>query len=216
MGAEAPIFGLTLEVKMKTTKICTKCKQSKNLSSFSKNKNKKDNKNNICRECYSGYGKTKKGIVSKIYGNQRSNSRQRNHISPEYTKLELQEWLYNQELFHKLYSEWVQSGYSPRLKPSVDRKNDNIHYCINNIQLMTWEENKAKASTDMRAGKLTHGSNPQKTVTQYTKNDEFVAEYPSTREAGRQTQTNYSSIASCCRGKLHSTGGFVWKYKTMV
>lgn len=50
-------------------------------------------------------------------------------------------------------------------------------------------------------------------ILQYSIDGEFIAEYPSTREASRQTGCDNSSISKCCKGKLKSTGGFIWKYK---
>lgn len=55
-----------------------------------------------------------------------------------------------------------------------------------------------------------------KTVIQYTKNDEFVAEYKSTQEASRQTGINQSHISDVCNGKRKSAGGYVWKYKEVA
>ena len=54
---------------------------------------------------------------------------------------------------------------------------------------------------------------PSKPVLQYSMNEEFIAEYPSTREAERQTGFSHTSICNCCKGKLKSTVGYVWKYK---
>ena len=57
--------------------------------------------------------------------------------------------------------------------------------------------------------------NRRKKVVQMTLNDEFVAEYESTREAERQTGFNNSSISAACRGKKKTkqSDGFHWKYK---
>ena len=54
---------------------------------------------------------------------------------------------------------------------------------------------------------------PSKPVLQFSKTGEFIAEYPSTREAERQTGCYQSNICACCKGKYKSTGGFIWKYK---
>ena len=56
-------------------------------------------------------------------------------------------------------------------------------------------------------------NNPSKPVLQYSMNGELIAEYPSTREAGRKIGCNPSNICSCCKGKLKSTSGYIWKYK---
>ena len=52
-----------------------------------------------------------------------------------------------------------------------------------------------------------------KPILQFSKDGEFIAEYPSIREASRQTGCNNSHIGSCCKGERKSTGGYIWKYK---
>ena len=54
---------------------------------------------------------------------------------------------------------------------------------------------------------------PSKPVIQFSKTSEFIAEYPSAREAERQTGCYQQHICSCCKGKLKSAGGFIWRYK---
>ena len=50
-------------------------------------------------------------------------------------------------------------------------------------------------------------------ILQFSKDGEFIAEYPSIMEASRQTGCRNGSICECCKGKRKSTGGFIWKYK---
>lgn len=50
-----------------------------------------------------------------------------------------------------------------------------------------------------------------KKVNQYTKYGEFVATYPSMKEAGRQTGVDFHLISHCCNGNRKSAGGFVWR-----
>ena len=52
-----------------------------------------------------------------------------------------------------------------------------------------------------------------KPILQFSKDGEFIAEYPSIMEASRQTGCNLGHICSCCRGERKSAGGFIWKYK---
>lgn len=52
-----------------------------------------------------------------------------------------------------------------------------------------------------------------KYVIQYDKSMNFINEYPSIREAVRQTGIDRSNISKCCKGKVKSAGGFIWKYK---
>lgn len=52
-----------------------------------------------------------------------------------------------------------------------------------------------------------------KPILQFTKNGELVKEYPSAKEAERQTKIHQGHISQCCKGKLKSCGGYLWKYK---
>lgn len=52
-----------------------------------------------------------------------------------------------------------------------------------------------------------------KKVLQYKLNGEFIAEYNSLAEAGRNTGIIYPRISNCCNGKVKQAGGFQWKFK---
>ena len=58
-----------------------------------------------------------------------------------------------------------------------------------------------------------HIAKLSKKILQLTKSGEFIREWPSTREAGRELGIAQSNICNCCRGKLKSVGGFIWMYK---
>ena len=51
-------------------------------------------------------------------------------------------------------------------------------------------------------------------VLQFTKDGELINEYPSQREAARCLKLDETAIAHAVRGKVNSSGGFIWKYKT--
>ncbi len=153
--------------------------------------------------------KTKRGVAMTISYTQKKSSEKRGHRPPEYTTDELIEWLYSQVLFHVLYSEWVNSGYKKSLKPSVDRKHDDIHYCMSNIQLMTWGENANKEYGSRTAGR---DNKKNKAVIQFTKNGEFMALYYSVRSAAKTTNLHDGNISRCANRKRHTTGGFKWSW----
>ena len=50
-------------------------------------------------------------------------------------------------------------------------------------------------------------------ILQFSKNGEFIAEYPSLVEAERNTGCDNCSICNCCKGNRKSAGGFIWRYK---
>lgn len=47
------------------------------------------------------------------------------------------------------------------------------------------------------------------------KTNQVVAEYISLSEASRQTGTHTSAISMCCKGKLKSSNGYKWQYKSL-
>lgn len=140
-------------------KRCPECKETKQLSEFTKAKDRKDGHKAICKPCdckrSRAYLRTKMGVVNKIYNKQKSKSITRGHNAPSYTREELRHWLYSQDLFHELYEIWAESDYMSLLKPSIDRINNNKGYSMDNIRLMTWAENDARGHRDIREGVIT-------------------------------------------------------------
>jgi len=58
-----------------------------------------------------------------------------------------------------------------------------------------------------------------KPVCQYTKDGQFISEYPSAREASRQTGISQGNISNCCKGGKYgfkTAGGCIWKYKEVA
>lgn len=197
-------------------KECTKCGEVRSLDEFGPDKKNLDGKHFWCKSCMNKSTKerrkTKEGTVSLIYGSQRNSSRKRGHPMPDYSNLELRTWLFSQDLFHELFNKWVESGYDKWKKPSCDRIDNSEPYTLDNLQLMTWQENYENGNKGQRKGLL--GTAIAHTpVLQYTLEDEFVAEYISQHEAKRVTGIDNSSISRCCSGGYKTAGGFIWKYK---
>lgn len=79
----------------------------------------------------------------------------------------------------------------------------------------TVHESSRQKMSENRKGKnkVCNREYQSKPVFQYTKDLEFIAEYPSTHEAERQTGIRSGNIVACCNGKYNYAGGFVWIYK---
>lgn len=67
------------------------------------------------------------------------------------------------------------------------------------------EETKRKISQSQM-----NRSDCSKAVLQYTKEMVFVAEYPSQKEASRQTGICLASINDCCNNRIKTAGGYRW------
>lgn len=56
----------------------------------------------------------------------------------------------------------------------------------------------------------------EKPVIQYDLQGNFVKEWKSGSEAGRQLNISQSNISACCRGLRRQANGFVWKFKEEI
>jgi len=199
---------------LKNMKMCKKCGVISDNFGQSKNK---DRLNNWCKSCYNehnkNYNKTKKGLVKCMYSGQKKGSRQRGHAMPNYTVEELRDWVFAQINFKKLYNNWVKSEYKKDLIPSCDRLDDNKPYTLNNLQLITWEENYEKSRCDIKSGKL-NGGKKRMGVLQFDKGGNFIAEHISISEAVKKVKGAYiGNISNCCKGKQKTSAGFVWNFR---
>ena len=74
------------------------------------------------------------------------------------------------------------------------------------------EETKRKMS-EAKQGKLGSECQNSKKVAQYDKQTlELIKIWDSLSDVTRELGINQGNISKCCKGKLKSTGGFVWKY----
>ena len=57
-----------------------------------------------------------------------------------------------------------------------------------------------------------HKKNKSKPILQYYKDGVFIKAWIGATEAGMVLCIDQSSITKCCKGKLKSSGGFIWRY----
>ena len=215
----APYFKSSESYNTGEMKKCSKCGELKDLSEFGKDNKFKNGLNCVCKKCrceiVKKYNRTKDGLVTQIYADQKKASIVRGHNPPSYSKLELKEWLFSQKLFHTLFNDWVNSNYIKVLVPSCDRINNNIGYSFANIQLVTWGKNQSNAWRDMRNCLIIHGVRPQKAVIGTHIETGAIIEFHSTMEAERQTGADNANISKCCIDKYNNkiAKNYYWKFK---
>ena len=201
---------------MQLTKKCSTCGITKNINRFTKIKNRIVKEKAQCKDCEKIIKEklrcTKHGVALKLYDSQMQRCKRRKSNVPTYTKMEFKKWIMDQYEFHEIYDNWIMRGMKKEDVPSIDRKDDNLSYTIDNIQVMRWEDNDIKGSNDHKSGKIRYD---QKKVIQYTTDGEYIAEYHAINEAERQTGINHANIVSCCkkRKRYSHAGGFIWRYK---
>jgi hypothetical protein len=207
-------FVFDMGVFIMKKKRCNTCGDIKSLKDFYRDKSCLDGFEYRCKKCASikdaKYSKTKIGLITRMYNDQKACSKRREYPVPTYSKNELKEWLFSQKLFHELFDNWKKGGYEKNLTPSCDRKDDYKSYTFDNIQLMTWGENEDKGNKDRKNG---INNKKSKAVLQFDINGGFIKEYYSIAEAGRRIGTVGSNIIFACQGKYSQAGGFIWKYK---
>ena len=199
-----------------TSKKCTKCETVKQLSEFSFRKDSGNHRPH-CKKCRVIETQllihSKEGLAIQIHADQIKSSKRRGYIPPNYTREQLSEWMMSQLIYHKLHSDWIASGYNKMETPSCDRKNDYKPYTFENIQLMTWRENKLKGHNDIKNG---INNKRSKAVVQMTMSGIFVKTYHSAKYAGRCLSIAQGGISQCCNGAYKTSGGFRWMYSIPI
>ena len=161
------------------------------------------------------YTKSIKGVITYIWHHQIRNCKQRNHPLPTYSFQELYDWCLQISNFRRVYTDWVDSNYDPELKPSINRLDNSKTYSLDNIEVITWKNNKEKAYEDIR-NNLLHNptllNNGHRPVCQYDFNGNKVNSFISVSDAARSNNIGHQAISECCKETRKSYKGFLWCY----
>lgn len=95
---------------------------------------------------------------------------------------------------------------NPENLPQINHKDENKeNNCLKNLE---WCNSKYNANYGTRNEKI---SNSLKIpILQYTLDGEFVKEWPSATDVGKEVSGH---ISSCAKGSRKTAYGFIWKYK---
>lgn len=123
----------------------------------------------------------------------------------------------NGKVFTRLVHRLVAEAFIPNpegLRYVNHKDEDPSNNQVNNLEWCTAEYNNNYGTRKERQAK-TQLNRPDcsKRVKQYDKSGNLLAEYPSLKEASRQTSICRSGIARCCnRYKQSTSGGYVWEW----
>lgn len=84
---------------------------------------------------------------------------------------------------------------------------------LENLNLITHKENINYGTGIERRAKKQINGKKSKAVLQFDLNDNFIKEYPSIRQAERETGFAIQNVINCCKGKYKTAYGYKWKYK---
>ena len=146
------------------------------------------------------YQRTPKGVLNIIYRNQLTKQK-RKGIKVNYTYEEFKNKYLYDNTYLNLYNNWVKNNYLSKYKPSFDRIDNKKDYSFDNLQIITWEENNNKGRKEK-----------YKKVDMYDLNGNYIKTFNSIIEASKEVNIYKSNISACCKRKLKSSAGYIWKY----
>lgn len=166
--------------------------------------------------------RTVKGWLTKVYCCMKKSSIKRKMPMPTFTKDALSIWINDnyKDVFSVLFHEWIESGCSKDLTPSISRLDDYKPYTLDNLELVIWKTNNQNGRTSPKVVKEVHnklGDIAKKMFNRKVVQKDMLGNilriYPSLREAERQNRGFCAStISKVCRGIKHTHKGYVWEY----
>ena len=87
----------------------------------------------------------------------------------------------------------------------LDENPLNCHY--KNLKWGTHQENINYGSRTIKNA-ISH----QKSIAQYDCNNNFLNIFSSIKEASEKTNTSYEGIIKCAKGRIKTSGGYIWHY----
>ena len=113
---------------------------------------------------------------------------------------------YREQLIHRLVAKTFIPN--PNNLPMVNHKDeDPKNNCVENLEWCDAKYNRNYGSINEKLAK--HFSKP---ILQFSNNNRLLKKWGGLREAEKHTGVDNRNICACCKGKIKSAGGYIWKY----
>ena len=150
------------------------------------------------------YKRTPKGLSVRMYSGICKRSKAKGWTVP-FTKSDFDVWLLFQATYISLFDNWVKSGYSKEMVPSIDRIDSTSPYTLANMQLMTWQSNNAKGRKEER-------NSYKRAIAKLSEDGEILETFISIKDAAAHVNGYSTAIRNACLGTYPIAFGFKWKY----
>jgi len=209
-------------------KTCSQCGVWKPISEFHKNKSQKDGHHNVCKICRKQnkkkfYRDNRETCLKKSSAYQKNNRDKRNIYQKDYYfKNRVKHILYqirqrcnnpNSDAYQwygsrgiecritedELKELWFRDKAFEMEKPSIDREDNDGHYEIGNCRFIEMAINRIKDN--------------QRPILQFDQNQIYLMEFDSIKSASKLFNIFSSNIVDCCKNRVKTAGGFIWRYK---
>ena len=152
------------------------------------------------------YRHTPKGVLTNLYHKMIERSKLKGISAPDFSLQEFHKMFLDNQIFLEIFKHWESRGYQYYDKPSIDRKNPDRGYTKDNIQVMSWCDNRMKGDKENSLRFTTP-------VIMYDLHGNRIKEFESIKEAVIYTGFNQGLITMCCQGKRNHTHGFKFMYR---
>ena len=152
------------------------------------------------------YRKSKKGVLTNTF----------QHIKERCSKYNREldfdlKWLHERFItdpyFIECYEKWISSGMCLNDRPTVDRMDHKKGYLKNNVQILTWKQNRDKSNSEQVQIK-------SKKISKLTASGDLIMNFDSVKLAASSLNISQGLISNVLIGKRNHTHGYKFIYQS--
>jgi hypothetical protein len=152
------------------------------------------------------YRKTPEGYLKKLYHAMRDRNRKKGFGDLPFTLKDFVNKYSKHYDFIGLFENYKSNDFNKLYAPSIDRINPNLGYFYENMQFISWKDNKEKGRSEIKLTKCVP-------IDMYDfKTGEFLMSFGSVRDAAFYTKLQQGNITRNLKGQRNKVGSYNFKY----